>query len=160
MLRSRSRIGRRLGSRRAPWHLWIVGGITLLFNAIGANDYFQSQRGNREYIASMLGGYDISVDEMTAYIDGFPVWADASWALGVWGATLGSLLLLLRSRFAFHAFVVALGGAIVTGFYQFGGAMPDELGGPGQFAFAALIWIVTAGLAWYAHRLTRFGVLR
>ncbi|RDC60596.1 hypothetical protein HME9302_01808 [Alteripontixanthobacter maritimus] len=151
---------RRLGTKRTPWHLWVIGLVSLLFNAFGANDYLQSQLRNRDYIASMTGNYDISVDQMLAYLGGFPVWAEAGWAFGVWGAVLGSLLLLLRSRFAFYAFIVALAGLLVTTIYQFSGAMPDALGGPGQMIFAAIIWAVTLGLAWYARRMTTAGVLR
>ncbi len=146
--------------QKAPWHLWVIGVLTLLFNAIGANDYLQSQLRNRDYIESMIGTYDITVDQMLAYIDGFPVWADATWAMGVWGAVTGSLLLLLRSRFAFHAYAVALIGLLFTTIYQFSGSMPEQLGGPGQMVFAAIIWIVTLGLAWYARRMTAAGILR
>ncbi|MDN3645988.1 hypothetical protein QWY75_07195 [Pontixanthobacter aestiaquae] len=145
---------------KAPWHLWIIGGITLLFNGFGANDYLQSQLRNRDYIESMIGGYDITVDQMLAYIDSFPAWASASWALGVWGAVAGSLLLLLRSRFAFYAYAIALVGLLFTTIYQFGGAMPEQLAGPGQMVFAAIIWIVTLGLAYYARRMSAAGVLR
>lgn len=143
-----------------PWHLWVLGIVTLLWNAIGANDYTQSQLRNRDYLGSMTGTYDITVDEMLAYIDSFPAWADASWALGVWGSVAGSILLLFRSRFAKHAFIVAALGAVFTTFYQFSGNMPEALEGPGQIFFAAIIWIITLMMIYYSHRMTVKGVLR
>ncbi len=149
------------GTRPAtPWHLWVVGGVSLLWNAIGANDYLQSQLRNRTYLESMTGTYDITVDEMMAYIDGFPAWAEASWAFGVWGSVLGSLLLLFRSRFALWAFLISVIGAVVTSSYQFSGAMPEELQGSGQWIFAAIIWAITLGLIYYSLRMRKAGVLR
>ena len=145
---------------RTPWHLWVVGGVSLLWNAIGANDYLQSQLRNRTYLESMTGTYDITADEMIAYIDGFPAWAQASWAFGVWGSVSGSLLLLFRSRFALWAFLISGVGAVVTSLYQFSGAMPEALQGSGQLIFAAIIWAITLGLIYYSLRMRKAGVLR
>ena len=38
------------------------------------------------------------------------VWFDADWAIGVWFAVAGSVLILLRSRFAAPAFLISLAG--------------------------------------------------
>ncbi len=149
-----------LDKARTPWHLWVIGVVTLIWNGFGANDYTQSQLNNREYLEQMTGTYSISVDEMLNYINAFPAWADAAWAIGVWGSVLGSLLLLLRSRFAMWAFVTAALGAVGTTIYQFSGAMPAELYGVGQIVFAGVIWIITLGLIWYSKRMTDLDVLR
>ena len=143
---------------KTPWHVWVIGILSLLWNAMGANDYTQSQLGNRDYMESMTGTYSITVDEMLAYIDGFPVWADASWAFGVWVA--GSLLLLVRSRFALWSFIAAAVGLVVTSVYQFSGAMPAAMQGTGQLIFAGLIWVMTGLLIYYSWRMTQRGVLR
>ena len=37
---------------RAPWHLWVVGIISLLWNAMGAFDYLMSQTRNEQYMAA------------------------------------------------------------------------------------------------------------
>ncbi|WP_336985933.1 hypothetical protein [Altererythrobacter aquiaggeris] len=147
-------------AQKTPWHLWVIGVVTLLFNAVGALDYTMSQLRNRSYLSSMEGSYDITVDEMIAYIDSFPAWASASWALGVWGALIGSLLLLFRSRFAVWSFAISIAGVLLTTIYQFSGTMPEALEGPGQIAFAAVIWAVTIGLFFYARWMTAKGVLR
>ena len=89
-----------------------------------------------------------------------PAWADAFWALGVWGALGGSVLLLLRSRFAFHAFAVSLVGLMGTTIYTLTSGMPAELNSAFSWIFTAVIWIVTILLAWYARRMTAVGVLR
>ncbi|WP_114520500.1 hypothetical protein [Altererythrobacter sp. ZODW24] len=147
-------------SVKTPWHLWVVGVVTFLFNAVGALDYTMSQLRNRSYLSAAEGTYNITVDEMIAYIDAFPAWANATWALGVWGAFFGSLLLLFRSRYAVWSFAVSIVGLVLTTIYQFNGNMPEALEGPGQVAFAAVIWAITIGLFLYARRMTAKGVLR
>ena len=66
-----------------PWHLWVVGIATLLFNTIGCYSYLMTQTGS----LAELG----MTPEQIGYFDTFPAWADAAWALGVWGALLGSV---------------------------------------------------------------------
>ena len=77
---------------KTPWHLWLVGVVSLLWNAFGAYDYTMTNLRNQAYLDSM--GYPA---EGIAYLDAFPIWAHSGWALGVWGAVIGSVLLLMRS---------------------------------------------------------------
>jgi hypothetical protein len=94
------------------------------------------------------------------YYTGFPAWADAFWALGVWGAVAGSILLLLRSRYALHAFVIGFVGLIGTSIYTFGSAMPEGMDTPFIYLFSAAIVILTLLFIWYARRMIQAGVLR
>ena len=71
----------------------------------------------------------------------------------------GSLLLLARSRFAVHAFVVALIGLAGTTAYQYTADMPARFDTPATHAFSAAIWIVTLALTGYAVWMRRRGVL-
>ena len=50
------------------------------------------------YIESMMPGID--ADAMMAYIDSFPIWVSFAWGLGVWAGLAGSLMLLMRHRWA------------------------------------------------------------
>ncbi len=150
-------------SVKTPWHLWVVGALSFLFNLGGANDYLQSQLRNESYIKAASDISGISTEEMVAYMDSFPLWAQTFWALGVWGAVLGSLLLLFRTRFAFHAFAVSLLGLAVTTVFQFFNPMPGEMSSDGKTfstVFMIVIWAVMLGLTYYAHRMTAKGVLR
>jgi hypothetical protein len=81
----------------------------------------------------------------------------AVWAIGVWGSVAGSILLLLRSRWAFHAFVLSLLGAIGSVLYTAVSLGPSE-----GMALAMPLVIVAACLffAWYARLMTKRGVLR
>ena len=140
--------------RKTPWHLWLVGLLTLVWNGFGANDYTQSQLRNMDYLGSM--GYP---PEGIAYLEQFPAWAEAGWALGVWGALLGSVLLLFRSRFAIWAYVVSIIGIALTTIYEAGADMPPELADMQPGWFPILLWGLALFQQWYAWSMRRKGVL-
>ena len=144
----------------APWHLWVVGVLSLLWNGFGGYDYTMTQVRDRDYIASMVEPLGMNTDAAMAYYDGFPIWADFFWALGVWGSVAGSVLLLLRSRFAAHAFVVSLVGLIGGMGYQIGNPMPVLTDTVVPMVFTVVILAVIVLLIWYARRQTATGVLR
>lgn len=100
--------------------------------------------------------------EQIAWIDAFPMWADIGWALGVWGAMAGTLLLLARSRHAVTAFLVSLVGLGLMSIYQVGlkSAEYQALFGAGVLGFLAVIWVVAIALFFYARAMAAKGVLR
>jgi len=133
-------------STARPWHMWVVGVLGFLWNCGGVVDYTMSKTRNAEYLAGFT-------PEQLAWFDGFPLWMNIAWALGVWGAIAGSILLLLRSRWAVHAFAVSLAGLVVATIYQFGlSDMPASLKTSGNMAFTAVLWVVAGLLLWYAMR--------
>lgn len=143
--------------QRTPVHLWVVGILSLLWNAFGAYDYVMTRTRDMDYLGSM--GVDANV--MLAYIDAMPIWSQFGWGLGVWAAVLGALLLLMRSRYAVHAFIASLiGMALSLGWEMIDSSAPAELK-QGGMAYMPLI-IIAAGLAqlWYAWRQRSTGVLR
>ncbi len=88
---------------KVPRHLWIVGVLSLLWNAVGAFDYSASQLRIESYMSQFT-------PEQLAYFYGFPAWAVAAWAIAVWGALLGSLCLLLRKAWAVWLFGASIVG--------------------------------------------------
>lgn len=137
-----------------PWHLWAVGVLSLLWNAVGAFDYTMTKTHNAAYLAQLTA-------EQRVWIDGFPVWANAAWAFGVWGAVSGSILLLARSRWAVHAFGASLAGAVVTAIFQHAmSGMPASMKTTGGAVFSVVICLVAALLLWYAMRMRARGELR
>jgi hypothetical protein len=138
---------------KAPWHLWAVGLVSLLWNGFGAFDFTMTATRNPSYMGAFT-------PEQLDYFYSFPIVAVLFWALGVWAAVLGSLLLLLRNRHAFLAFVAALIGLVGTTWYAHGVAVvPEGAGGSGALIMTAVIAVVTLLLAWYARRMTASGVL-
>lgn len=143
------------GTVKTPWHLWVVGGVSLLWNAMGALDYLMTQTRADWYMAEFT-------PEQLEYFYSFPVWADAGWALGVWGAFLGSVALLLRRSWAVWLFALSIVGLLVTTLYNFVLTNGAELmgGGVAVWVFSGLIWVVTIALYFYSRRMASTGVLR
>ena len=139
---------------RTPVHLWIVAALATIWNAFGCFDYLMTQTRNAQYLAHFT-------DPQRIYFESFPMWMEATWALGVWGGMAGALLLLARSRFAVAAFAVSLAGLAVSTFYQYvlSSPPPDMMTG-GMIAMNAVIWIVAIGLLLYAAWMRKRGVLR
>lgn len=138
------------GRSKAPWHLWVVGVVTLLFNAMGIVSYMTTRLG-------MLEQMGLTPDQI-AFMNSYPAWISAFWALGVWGAFAGSLLLLARSRWAVMAMMVAMVGLIGTTIGNY--AVLDVPAAMQAPALDAAIWVVTVFLLVYAMRMKAAGVLR
>ncbi|MBB3033353.1 hypothetical protein [Alteriqipengyuania lutimaris] len=145
---------------RTPWHLWLVGAVSLAWNAFGANDYLQTQMGNLEYFETMMDGIEATPTQALAYFQGYPAWVHAAWAVGVWGSVLGSLLLLLRSRFAVHAFALSLLGLATTTVYQLIVGQPDWVQSATTTIITIVIWSIATFLLIYAASMRSKGVLR
>ena len=137
--------------RRTPWHLWVVGVISLLWNAFGAYDYTMSKLSPDSYFHE-AGLNDASI----AFMKAFPAWLTAFWALGVWGSLVGSLLLLLRSRHAVTAFALSLLGLAVSQGYQ---ALAMQAPQPPPMALMLVIWVSLLLFLSYALAMARRGVL-
>ena len=138
-------------SRSAPKHLWIVGALSLIWNSFGALDYTMTRF---KLIA-------LPPAQLT-YLDHFPIWASIGWALGVWGAFAGSILLLLRSRHAVFAFVLSLAGLVGNLVWRFVLSGTDEavLFGANPYPLAGGILAVAVALLIYTQRQKAAGVLR
>jgi len=141
-----------------PWHLWAVGVLSLLWNMVGITDYTLSQLGNRDWIGAAAENMGITADDMIAYIDSFPAWMHAFWALGVWGAFVGSILLLMRSRYAVWSFAASLLGLAVTTLYRVTTPQPEWM--QGDVAMNVIIWSIATFLLIYAVSMRNKGVLR
>jgi hypothetical protein len=144
---------------RTPVHLWIVGIVSTLWNSFGAYDYFMTKTENVGYLRSMMPNVDPQL--VLDWANGMPIWAQIGWGLGVWGALAGSILLLLRSRFAYHVFAASIVGMVLSFGQQFlGSPPPAELSqGAGQYMPVVII-LVGVGLFFYARAMRAKGVLR
>lgn len=140
---------------KTPWHLWLVGLIAVLFNAIGVFDFVMSMAQGARYQASV----GMTPDQIAHYQQ-MPSWMTVVWAIGVFGAFLASILLLLRSKQAWLVFILSLAAFIVSLLYTYvltnGGAVMGQ-----QMAITSA---VIAGLlvffAWYSRLMSLRGVLR
>ena len=142
---------------KTPWHLWLVGVVSLLWNGFGAFDFIQTTTRGEAYMREMGFG-----DDMIAYYAAMPAWMYVPWTLGVWGAVIGSVLLLLRRRWAVEAFGLSLFGALVSLIY---GKLIDPPP-PAPTELAAMSWmpfvilLIAVLLFVYAFNMRKRGVLR
>jgi len=142
-------------------HLWIIGILSLLWNCVGAADYVLTKLQNRSYLEASVASLGIDVDTAIAYFTAFPFWMNLAWAIGVWGAFAGSVLLLMRNRFALHAFALSLVGLVLANYYQFiANPFPGLTDNTIPLVFTVVIVAITLGLIWYARAMTARGVLR
>ena len=144
---------------KPPIHLWIVGGLATLWNGFGCFDYFMTRTRGVDYIESMMPAID--GDAMMAYINSFPIWAAFGWGLGVWAGLAGSILLLLRHRWAVAVLGMSLLGAVIGVGYQL--ANPAGIAEISQGANGMMSYIVIAvaiGLFVYARAMRIKGALR
>ena len=140
---------------KTPWHVWLVGVIALLFNFIGVFDFVMSMAQGAKYQASA----GMTPDQIAHYQQ-MPSWMTVVWAVGVFGAFLASILLLMRRQQALPVFILSLVAFLVSLFYTYvltnGGAVMGQ-----QMAITSA---VIAGLlvffGGYARYMTLRGVLR
>ena len=135
---------------KAPWHLWVVGALSLLWNASGAWVIMSAQSG-----APM----DMDANEIAYYA------AQAPWFVAVTDVALiapifGAVALLLRSRWAVPLYGLSVAAIAVTSVYDIAQRTALLLRDQGWLVLSC----VTAGLALgqlvYAAALRRSGVLR
>jgi hypothetical protein len=140
---------------RAPWHLWLIGVIALLFNSIGAFDFVMAMTQGAKYMASVG-----MTPAQIAHYQEMPVWMTAVWAIGVWGAFLASILLLLRRKVAFAVFVVSLAAFLISLLYTYVLTDGGPIMGQQMAITSAVIAILLLFFSWYARAMAKRGVLR
>ena len=138
---------------KTPVHLWIVGIVTLLWNAMGAFDYLATQLKLESYMSQFTPG-------QLDYFYGFPAWMVAAWAIAIWASLFGSLSLLLRKAWAVWLFGAAIAGMAISTIYNFVLSNGLEIMGTTGAVFTAVIWVIALLVFFYARAMARRGVLR
>ena len=145
---------------RTPWHLWVIGVVSLLWHSGGANDYIQTQTGNVEYLRQSAEMMGVTAQTVVQYFESRSILFHTAWAIGIWGAVLGSILLLLRTRFALYAFVLSFIGTVVSFAMQYSDPMPGVEMTGFQLGMTIAIFAVELLLVFYARAMKSRGVLR
>lgn len=146
---------------KPPIHLWIFGGLALLWNCIGPIDYTMTRLHNDAWIKMGMPNVDPQV--VYSWIDSMPIWSQIGWGLGVWGGLLGSILLLARSRYAVPTYLISLLGVAMSLGWQLvaGPDMPVEMAtGAASKVMPYFIIIIAIVLFVYARAMRTKGVLR
>lgn len=141
--------------QRIPWWFWVVAALSLLWNSYGAYDYVMTQTRGDAYLVAMG-----ITPEQIAYYKAMPGWMTGVWALGVWGAAAGSLLLLFRSRWAVWAFAASLIGLLISLLYTYVLTNGYAVNGPMSVVMYAVITAAAAFFVWFSRRMVKRGLLR
>ena len=139
--------------QKAPWHLWVVGIVALLWSAMGALDYVMTQTRNEAYMSNFT-------PEQLEFFYGFPSWVIAFWAIAVWGGVLGSILLLIRTRHAIGVYLASFISMVIVTVENF--VIRDGMavmGDPFSLIFSALIFLVALGLVIYSRTMYKRRVI-
>ena len=136
--------------RKAPWHLWTVGILTLLWNGSGAFTIMMAQAGKLA---------NLSADE-AAYYASQPTWLVILVDVAVIAPVLGGIALLLRSRFAVLLFAIGLATVICADIYDLAAGTSRSLVNPAAMIVTAVILVIAILQLWYSRAMRSRGVLR
>jgi hypothetical protein len=138
---------------KAPWHLWVIGFVSLFWNGFGAWDYLMTQTQNEGYMSNFT-------PEQLEFFYGFPAWLVSFWAIAVWGGVLGAVLLLMRKKFAAPVLLASFVCMALTAIRNFGFADGAEIMGTTGAVFSGVIFVFALFLVFYSKAMARNGVLR
>ena len=142
-------------SIKTPWHLWLVGVISLLWNLVGGMDFTLTQAGSAAYLGAMT-------PTQLEYFHRLPVWVVVAWGIATWGGVVGSLALLFRKCLAVPVFLASLIGIVLLNLHTYflSNGLEVQGGGAGVVVFSAVIFVIGILLWLYAGAMRRRGVLR
>ncbi|PQZ81718.1 MULTISPECIES: hypothetical protein [unclassified Brevundimonas] len=127
-----------------PWHLWLVGGLSLLWNATGVWQWYQQVTGAPAY-------WDALTAAEAAYLRAAPVWTDVAFGAAVWCGLLGAMLLLFRRRLAFNAFIAGLIAMLADSVYVHFLSNGREVMGAAGMGFGLLVILIFIGQIAYSR---------
>jgi hypothetical protein len=143
-----------VNTAKTPWHIWVVGVVSLIWNSVGAMDFVMTQTKNTAYMNSLT-------QAQLDFYYGFPIWVVATWAIAVWGGVLGSLTLLLRKSLAVYFFLSSFVCIILTDIHNFVLANGlNVMGGAVALVISATVLLIGALLWFYALAMRKRGVLK
>ncbi|MDY0779534.1 hypothetical protein [Tenacibaculum sp. IB213877] len=125
---------------------WIISIVALIWNATGVNMYLQ-QAYKTDSFKAMYND-----EKALELINNTPTWAMGAFALAVFGGLLGSVLLLLRRKFAKPVFMISLLGIIVQLIYNLFISKAMEVYGPGAAIMPIMVLIIGIFLVWYSQK--------
>jgi hypothetical protein len=135
---------------KAPWHLWVIAVVALLWNAAGAYTIMMAQAGKL---------LDLEPGEV-AYYAAQPTWFIVATDVALVAAIAAAVTLLLRRRIAAWLFALSLGAIFVTNGYELAAATSRVFVSRAALVVTVLIVVIAIVELVYAWAMRRRGVLR
>ncbi len=139
-------------NKPATW-FWIVSTLALVWNLMGAMAYLAQVTMSPETLQALP-------ENERALMESTPAWATGAFAVAVWGGTLGSILLLLRTKLASLVFILSFVGILVQMVHAFGMSKSIEVYGPGGMIMPTMVLIIGAGLIAFSRKATANGWMK
>jgi hypothetical protein len=139
----------------APWHLWFVGLLLLVWNAMSCFSHVMTLMQNAAYFRATG-----VTPEIAAYFAALPAWYVVTWTIGVWGGLLAAVGLLMRKSWAVWWLAASqLAMAVNSVATLLNPDAYEVLGNVGSIGAIAVI-ALGAFVVLYSMALKRRGVLR
>jgi hypothetical protein len=139
----------------APWHLWLVGLLMLVWNALSCYSHVMTLSQNDAFFRA--GGI---TPDIAAYFAALPAWYVAAWTIGVWGGVLAAVALLMRKSWAVWWVAASQLAMVINSVATLLNPNAREvLGRVGSIGAIAVI-ILGAFLVLYSMAMKRRGILR
>ena len=127
---------------KIPTWFWIVAVISLLWNAMGVMQFFQTM---------LMGSDDLAkfTAEQQQHYKDTPLWAHAAFGFATIGGLLGALLLLMRKKMALVVFIVSLVAVLLQMVNAFVLMNGMEAFGPGGLSMPIMIVAFSIFMIWF-----------
>jgi uncharacterized iron-regulated membrane protein len=131
----------------------VIGIIFLLWNLMGDAAYLMQVTADLSELAK--------TDAYTARLFGLmPQWAWAAYAVAVWGATLATVLLLMKRKLAVPLYALSLTAIVIQFGHTFLGTDIIAVKGPMSAAFPMFIFAMGVIQLLYARSLASKGLIK
>ncbi|MBT8341491.1 MAG: hypothetical protein HKP58_12065 [Desulfatitalea sp.] len=138
---------------KAPWHLWLAVGFSAAFTSFAAFGYVMTAIAHPAFIARFP-------PDLMHLLDSMPPWALAARTCGIWVGPIAVILLFLRSRHAFLAFVIVLAALVIGTLGEQWVGLPGTMRSTGIFSLKVMNWSILIAMVVYTHWMRLKRVLR
>ncbi len=135
---------------KAPWHLWTVAVLTLLWNGSGAYTIIMAQQG-------LLP--NIRPDEI-AYYAAQPFWFVVVTDIALFAPIAAAIALCLRSKAAVWLFAASVAAVCTTNLYDLVAGSSQALANTGALVVTCIIVVLAILQSVYARTQQKRGILR
>ena len=129
--------------QKLPTWFWVVGGLAVLWNLMGAFAYYSDVTMSPEMLAQLPEADQV----LRAAI---PAWITGLYAIAVFVGLAAAIALCLRNKLAIPLFVVSLAAVVIQMGYISFGMNTVEIRGAVSLIFPVVIIVLGALQLWFA----------
>jgi hypothetical protein len=131
-------------STNPPTSYYVIGGVFLVWNLIGLMFYYQQMTLTPEALSSMG-------EEMIAFMEATPVWANSGYAIAVNVGVIASIALLLRKSWAFPLYGLSFAGVLTQDLDAFVLRDVVAVWGSSSYYLPSIVILICAAELWYSR---------